>query len=50
MRHGETGFVVAPESPEQLQAAMNALLADDALAARWALRRRTVRASISGLL
>ena len=30
--HDETGFVVAPESPEELERAMNALLADDGLA------------------
>lgn len=39
---GETGFVVPPETPEALAAAMNALLADDALAKRFgrASRRR----------
>ena len=31
--HEETGFVVAPESPEELMRAMNMLLADDDLAA-----------------
>jgi rhamnosyl/mannosyltransferase len=31
--HEETGFVVAPESPEELLQAMNMLLADDSLAA-----------------
>ncbi|UUZ66976.1 glycosyltransferase [Polaromonas sp. P2-4] len=31
--HEETGFVVAPESPEELMRAMNTLLAEDALAA-----------------
>ena len=39
---GETGFVVPPETPEALAAAMNALLADDALAKQFgrAARRR----------
>ena len=40
--HGETGFVVAPESPEALAHAMNALLGDGALAEKFghAARRR----------
>lgn len=39
---GETGFVVPPEAPQQLAQAMNALLADDALARQFgqAARRR----------
>ncbi len=32
--HDETGFVTAPESPEELERAMNALLADDSMAAQ----------------
>lgn len=42
---GETGFVVPPESPEALARAMNALLADEALAGRLgqAARQRYVR-------
>ena len=40
--HDETGFVVAPESPEALAHAMNALLSDGALAEKFgrAARRR----------
>ncbi len=40
--HGETGFVVPPESPEALAHAMNALLGDGALAEKFgrAARRR----------
>jgi glycosyltransferase involved in cell wall biosynthesis len=38
--HQETGFVVAPESPEELTWAMGALLADEALAARMGLAAR----------
>ena len=33
--NGETGFVVPPESPDALAVAMNALLADDALALQY---------------
>jgi glycosyltransferase involved in cell wall biosynthesis len=38
--HGVTGFVVGPESSEQLSEAMNTLLADDALASRMGLAAR----------
>jgi glycosyltransferase involved in cell wall biosynthesis len=40
--HEETGFVVPPESPESLAHAMNALMADGALAEKFgrAARRR----------
>ena len=38
--HGVTGFVVAPESPEQLAGAMNILLSDDALAVQMGLAAR----------
>ena len=37
---GETGFVVPPASPEPLAAALNRLLADEALAATMGLNAR----------
>jgi glycosyltransferase involved in cell wall biosynthesis len=46
---GETGFVVPPESPEELAKAMNTLLSDDALAERFgAAARQRYESHFSG--